>query len=179
MAQFYNITQYSEGNQFNGKYGALQSFFLDIEGYDGATIMTNKKPGNTPRLGQTYGDLIDTNKIGKKGQKIYQFKAQKMPDGMVAPASSTGLATGTGYAAPAVSSDRGQNIPEWFAPYAVMIKSIYASLSEQKTDTPDVPFTEEPRGAKPEDTIDGTNLSKAELEDIFGGSMDIVDIEEE
>ena len=78
MAQFYNIKQYSEGNRFNGKYGPLQSFFLDIEGYDGATIMTNKKPGNTPRLGQTYGDLIDTNKIGKKGQKIYQFKSQKM-----------------------------------------------------------------------------------------------------
>lgn len=164
MAQ-YNIKQYSPaGDPWSvAGRGQFQTFFIDVEGYDEATITTNKKVGNTPKLGVVDGDLIDTGKTGKKGQKIYKFKQSfgDQPSSAPVPAS-------TGFS-PA-SPDR---VPEWFAPYGVMIHRIHTVLSPELHDK-DV-ATE---AKKEDDTIPGTKLSKTELEDIFGGSMDVIDIED-
>lgn len=168
MSQFYNITQYSEGNAYESKYGTLQSFFLDIEGIEG-TIMTNKKPGNTPKLGQVYGDLVDTGKTGKKGQKIYQFKQQQMPDGMSTPANTTAPVVAGGSPSPA-------GMPEWFAPYAVMIKQIHEQNVLKDEDIN--PTTDATDTTESDDIIPGTKLSKSELEDIFGGSMEPIEIDD-
>lgn len=157
MAQFYNITQYQPGGEWKSPYGMLDSFFLDIEGYDGATIMTNKKQGNTPKIGQVYGELIFKKK-GKKGQDVFQFKQLEQPEDAVAPASS----------APQPMQPASSGMPEWFAPFAIQIHQIHDAVVA-KTET-DKPATEE--------KIAGTNVSKSELEDIFGGSMDVVEIEE-
>lgn len=168
MAQYYNIKQYQAGGEWKSPYGMLDSFFLEIEGHESDTVMTNKKQGNVPRLGQIYGELI-FKKVGKKGQNVYQFKQLEAPEG-AAPASAveqSPVASGSG-------STSGSTIPEWFAPYAVMIHKVYEQFVAPSTvDRIEPEPKEEP---KPTETIPGTNLTKEELEDIFGGSMDVKEI---
>jgi len=163
MSQFYNITQYQAGKPWKSPYGMLDSFFLDIEGFDGATIMTNKKEGNTPKLGQVYGELIFKKK-GAKGQDVYQFKQLEQPEGVDAPATSAPVAQPT---------QTATGMPEWFAPYAVMIKQLHENQGLSATiTTADVPEAVElPEQAE-------TKLSKSELEDIFGGSMEPIELDD-
>lgn len=171
MATF-NIKQYSEaGDPWSvAGRGTFQTFFLDIEGYNDATITTNKKAGNTPKLGQVDGDLIDTGKTGKNGQKIYKFKQSfgDQPSSAPVPTPS------------AQSTQSGSGIPEWFAPYAVMIKQIHEGVGAGNVGNY-VGFKSDPEPkaeAPADDTLPGTKLSKSELEDIFGGSMETIDIDE-
>ena len=178
MSQYYNIKEYQAGGEWKSSYGMFDSFFLTIEGHENDTVMVNKKQGNSPRLGQVYGELI-FKKVGKKGQNVYQFKQLQAPDGM-SPQASTGQSTSVAQVAPV---ERGQNTPEWFALYAVMIKHLYdasmgtnpgiAVVEKQEAQKLEEPF----ESPKADDTIPGTSLSKAELEDIFGGSMEPVEVE--
>jgi len=160
MSQFYNITQYQAGKPWKSPYGMLDSFFLDIEGFDGATIMTNKKEGNTPKLGQVYGELIFKKK-GAKGQDVYQFKQLEQPEGVDAPATSAPVAQPT---------QTATGMPEWFAPYAVMIKNIHDDIA--------TPMITIGNPAEPDavEEIESPKLSKSELEDIFGGSMEPIEL---
>lgn len=163
----YNIKQYSAAGDpwsMPGR-GEFQTYFLDLEGVDG-TVMTNKKAGNTPKLGQVEGDLIDQGKLDKRGRKIYKFK-----QAMGSYGASNTSATPTTTQAPASSA----GIPEWFAPYAVMIKKMYdASLSAAPVHPESVSQSEK---VEPTDKYAGSGFTKEELEDIFGGEMEPVDPE--
>lgn len=137
MAQFYNIKAYQEGDKFQSKFGELQTYWLEIEGVN-ETVRTNKKVGNTPRLGNQYGELIA--KTNQKGGTYYDFKSVQTPDGVTAPVST-------------------EAEPVWFAPYKERIERLEGGVVQAIMGN-DEPVEE----TKPKEGI----LSDDELEDIFG-----------
>lgn len=179
MSQYYNIKGYQPGDTWNSGYGELQTFWLEIEGVEG-TVKTNKKPGNTPRIGMVYGTL--EQKTSQKGNKYYQFKTEQAPDGTTPPAN-TGSAPAPVQSAPQ-SHDNG-SVPSWFIPYGNMIRKLYDDQTQVQVDTTPMPrqvvddqamkdvILDDIEPVKPViDAGEGlTPEKKKELEDVFGGKM--------
>ena len=91
MIKKYNILKADPAGEVWSAHGHdLQSFFLTIEGIE-ATVMVNRKAGNSLLVGPTWGELEEL--LSKKGKPYFKFKPSPAPDNPTASQTSPG-ATG-------------------------------------------------------------------------------------
>lgn len=151
----------------------IQGFWCQFAGVE-HPVKVNKQVPNTPSLTEgQFGYLLE--KTSAKGNSYYEFKGQKIPEGMSAPRYDGGEATAAPVApAPTPHASDQKDVPYWFAPYAMMIKFIY---DEMKGVSPDTPITQTQvldEAKKSEESAEPDNdlgITKDELENIFGGKM--------
>lgn len=173
MAQYINVTGYQPfGNPWGNDYGQFQTFYLQVEGYDQG-IRVNKKLGNTPKLGQLYGEIGQRTK--KNGEQELTFKEEKLPPGTPvpqAPMVTQQPATPVQQAAPvapvAQQAPVGTGVPAWAVPMlnqlgevAKQVAYIHTEMKKMDADAP-VTVPEAPKAVSltPEET--------AQVADMFG-----------
>lgn len=139
----------------------LQRWWCQVEGQDKA-VSINRQTDNELRPGQNvYGDLLYAK--SQKGTEYWNFKGQKVPDGVQRPMDSPSTP-----AQAAAQEAVGGQMPAWFLPTHNMVKYIYDEMKKLETPEPhaqtkafnDVMMDNEPAPA--------TDAEKDMLDDIFG-----------
>lgn len=173
MSKFYEVLTSSPMGDPWGEGNKNQTYWTQLEGIDLSVTVTKQKalnPGD-----QIYGDIITDDGKPFQGAKsqFYKFKGAMIPQGTPRPQSS-----GNATPAPKNVAVDDSVVPQWFNPYAIMLKQIHDALRTGDAPAPkEEPFTEEKVEAPATEKIGGGEISKAELEDIFGGEMaDPVDL---
>lgn len=192
MPGFYRVLK---ADPLDGEYtpdmpGAkpIKSYWCQVEGEE-LPVMMSKQVPNTPSLTEGhYGVLED--KQSAKGTKYKKFTSMQIPQGQRKPQYSETLAQGgTAYAPTADASE----VPAWFIPYARAIKEVVEYVREQNAEdtitkpAPAEPTTAteehvgEPEQAEPptaRDVGSTQTITREELEDIFGGPVEPLEIKE-
>lgn len=181
MSKFYEILTASPLGDPWGEGNKNQTYWCQVDGIDFPVSISAQKPINPGD--QKYGDLITDDGKPFKGAKseYYRFKSAMVPQGTQRPQS-------TGNAAPTQQTNTAVDdsvVPQWFNPYAIMLKQMY---EWEKMKHIPVPKEEEPfYEPKPEEKkveapatepIGGGSITKEELEDIFGGELAPIDMED-
>lgn len=188
MPQFYRVLK---ADPLDGEYTPdkpnakpLKSFWCQVEGVDEPVMMTKQVP-NSPSLTEGHYGVLE-QRVSGKGNKYWKFIGMQMPQGERKPHYDGSVATESASPAPAAPHPSNQaDIPLWFAPFGIMLKEIYDYVQERKG-TPLTQHDVLTEAAKDEpvktEGIGGGNISKDELEEIFGGPMadpvDLVDRDE-
>lgn len=180
MPQFYRVLKadplgepWTNPNVVGAK--PTQKFWCQVEGVD-EPVMIGKQVPNTPSLTEGhYGVLEDAT--SSKGNAYKKFTSMQIPQGTSKPQYA-----GVTEPQPAGTAQVDDTIvPTWFHPYARVLKEVAEYVREQRGEAAIVnPAPEEPDTATEEhkeEPMAGTTLTKAELDDMFGGEVTPLDIE--
>lgn len=135
MADFYKVLKADPmgepwtPSQPNAK--PIQAYWCQVEGQEKA-VRIGRQTDNPLRPGvHVYGDLMFAK--SQKGTEYWNFKGQKIPDGVQRPTdspSSPAQAT-----AQASVGDMSGQMPSWFLPTHNMVKYIYDEMKKLETPT--------------------------------------------
>lgn len=170
MPQFYRILKADPmgdpwtPNKPNAK--PIQQFWCQVEGVD-LPVRMGKQVPNVPSLVEGHYGVLETAK-SQAGNDYMKFVGMQTPQGMQRPRYDAAAPAET--QATVHPSDQ-KDTPLWFAPYAMKINFIYDEMRNvSSTPLTQAQVLDEAKRVETEPIGDG-NITKAELEDIFGGSM--------
>jgi hypothetical protein len=85
----YKILSIRRGTEWSNSYGTFQSYSLSLEGFGEPVGLNKKVPvADEPQVGDVLFGNIETRR-NKTGSEYHSFKAEKRPDTVATPATSS------------------------------------------------------------------------------------------
>ena len=165
MPQFYQVLKADPiGDPYTPSMAGakpLQSFWCQVEGVEEG-VMISKQVPNTPSLTEGHYGVLE-QRTSKKGNQYWKFTSMQMPQG--------------------TSKPRYDAQPEAQAAPSGVSAKMFHELEQRVTNletllaTPSLTTSSKPETTEAKEGVGGGEITKEELEDIFGGEMaDPVDI---
>lgn len=125
MGQFYKILTASPmGEPWESHGKQNQTYWCQVEGEELAVSISKQVP-NVLNPGQhVYGDLMKAT--SQRGTNYWKFKSSQVPEGVARPADSPAQAV----AQQAVGVNVSAPQPEWFQPWANLIKETHKMIKQ-------------------------------------------------
>lgn len=170
MPNFYRVLKADplDGEFTPNKPGAkpLKSFWCQVEGADSPVMITKQVP-NTPSLTHGHYGVLEPRRSAK-GTQYYKFTSMQRPEGVSVPSYDATEAQAQPTAQAAQPASDQTEIPNWFHPFAIMIRELWDDMKERKAEETIVaaPHSEETATENYDKPID-----KAKLDAIFGEEL--------